>query len=82
MKRFLSILSMCLVAILILPDLSHAQLGKRLKRTAKRKTEQRVDREAGRQMDSVLDRAENAVRCSVGDDECIERARKEGVGKL
>jgi hypothetical protein len=69
---------MCLIAVLIVPDMSHAQLGNRLKKRAKQKAERRVERAADRQMDSVLDRAENAVRCSVGDSECIEKARKEG----
>jgi outer membrane protein OmpA-like peptidoglycan-associated protein len=37
-----------------------------------------VDREVDKKVDGVLDKAENEIRCTVGDSECIAKAEKDG----
>lgn len=44
----------------------------------KKKIERKVDRAVDREVDEALDKTENEIRCTAGDSDCIEQAKKDG----
>lgn len=68
-------LLLSLFMISVLPTPAEAQgIGSRLRDRVR----ERIDRGTDEAMDRLLDRVEKAVRCTVGDDVCIERAEAAG----
>ena len=44
----------------------------------KKQIERKVDRAVDREVDEALDKTENEIRCTAGDSDCIEQAKKDG----
>jgi outer membrane protein OmpA-like peptidoglycan-associated protein len=62
------------------PALTEAQGGAlgRLKKKAEEEVKRRAENQADRAVDKSLDNLENAIKCAVGDTECITRAEAGG----
>lgn len=75
-------LILAVAAAVTVPSADAQSFGDRLKKraeeAAKRRVENRVDREAGEATDAAMDKAGSTVKCAATDKACAEKAKKEG----
>ena len=62
--------SLAIASLLWLPSAVSAQIPDKIK--------ERVQAKADKEVDKALDKAENKANCVVGDDECVQEAKKSG----
>jgi OmpA-OmpF porin, OOP family len=71
--------SLCVLLLLVLtPSVLEAQVGERMRQRARQQVERRVEARAQEAVEQGLDRTENAIRCVITDQACIEKATTEG----
>ncbi|NNG15136.1 MAG: OmpA family protein [Gemmatimonadales bacterium] len=72
-KIRIAVLALFIGGLVAAPTPAAAQLG-----GLKKKIKQKVDRAVDREVDQALDKTENEIRCTAGDSECIQKAKKDG----
>jgi OmpA-OmpF porin, OOP family len=71
--------ALCVLLLLVLtPSVLEAQIGERMRQRARQQVERRVETRAQEAVEQGLDRTENAIRCAMTDQACIEKATAEG----
>ena len=66
-----------LIALTVAPA-SGQSLGDRFKKRVKDRVEQKTNQGVDKAADATVDKAEKTVRCAVGDDACVQKAKAEG----
>jgi OmpA-OmpF porin, OOP family len=75
----LKVAPLCVLLLLVLtPSVLEAQIGERMRQRARQQVERRVEARAQEAVEQGLDRTENAIRCVITDEACIEKATSEG----